>query len=102
MKAFEARLDALQKQIKTAHPAPSVFSGVIGRTMLDDAVHDYKTPLYALLGATGCVLLIACMNIGGLLVARSASRNREFAIRTALGGGRLRLIREGWQRRYSR
>ena len=62
--------------------------------MLDDAVHNYKTPLYALLGATGCVLLIACMNVAGLLVARAASRTREFAIRTALGGGRVRLIRE--------
>jgi predicted permease len=94
MRALEARLDALQKQIKTAHPEPSVFNGVIGRTMLDDAVQSYKTPLYALLAATGCVLLIACMNVGGLLVARAASRKREYAIRTALGGGRLRLIRE--------
>jgi predicted permease len=93
MKALLARLDALQKQIKIGHPSPSVHNGVIGRTMLDDAVDDYKTPLYALLAATGCVLLIAYMNVGGLLVARAATRNREFAIRTALGGGRLRLIR---------
>jgi hypothetical protein len=62
--------------------------------MLDDAVHNYKTPLYALLGATGCVLLIACMNVAGLLVARAASRSKELAIRAALGGGRMRLIRE--------
>lgn len=89
-----ARLDALQKQIKAAHPEPAVRQGVISRSILDDAVHNYKTPLYALLGATGCVLLIACMNVAGLLVARAASRTREFAIRTALGGGRMRLIRE--------
>ncbi|HVT98046.1 MAG TPA: ADOP family duplicated permease, partial [Acidobacteriaceae bacterium] len=94
MTALEARLDALQKQIKSAHPEPAVHRDVIARTMLDDAVHNYKTPLYALLGATGCVLLIACMNVASLLVARAASRSREFAIRTALGGGRLRLIRE--------
>lgn len=91
---LEARLDALQRQIKSAHPEPAVHPNVIARTMLDDAVYDYKTPLYALLGATGCVLLVACMNVAGLLVARGASRSREFAIRTALGGGRLRLIRE--------
>lgn len=91
---LEARLEALQKGIKAAHPEPAVHPGVIARTMLDDAVHNYKTPLYALLGATGCVLLIACMNVAGLLVARAASRSKEFAIRTALGGGRLRLIRE--------
>ena len=91
---LEARLRALQKQIKVAHAGPSVHNDVISRTMLDDAVQNYETPLYALLGATGCVLLIACMNVAGLLVARAASRNREFAIRTALGGGRMRLIRE--------
>lgn len=89
-----ARVNALQKQIKSAHPEPAVHPGAIGRSMLDDAVHNYKTPLYALLGATGCVLLIACMNVAGLLVARAASRSKEFAIRAALGGGRLRLIRE--------
>jgi predicted permease len=89
-----ARIDALQRQIKLAHPEPAVHPGAVGRTMLDDTVHDYKTPLYALLCATGCVLLIACMNVAGLLVARAASRNKEFAIRAALGGGRMRLIRE--------
>jgi predicted permease len=88
-----ARVDALQKEIKSAHPEPAVHPDAIGRTMLDDAVHNYKTPLYALLGATGCLLLIACMNVGGLLVARAASRSREFAICAALGGGRMRLIR---------
>jgi putative ABC transport system permease protein len=89
-----ARVDALQKQIKSAHPEPAVHTGAISRTMLDDAVQNYKTPLYALQGATGCVLLIACMNVAGLLVARAASRNKEFAVRAALGGGRMRLIRE--------
>jgi predicted permease len=94
MAALESRIAVLQKQIKTAHPEPAVHPSAIGRTMLDDAVHDYKTPLYALLAATGCVLLIACMNVAGLLVARAASRNKELAIRAAMGGGRLRLMQE--------
>jgi predicted permease len=92
--ALESQLSALQKRIKTAHPEPAVHNAAIGRTMLDDAVQTYKTPLYALLAATGCVLLIACMNVAGLLVARAASRNKELAIRAALGGGRWRLMRE--------
>ena len=91
---LEARLEVLQKQIKLSHPEPAVHRDVAGRTMLDDAVHNYKTPLYSLLGATGCVLLIACMNVASLLVARAASRQKSFAIRAALGGGRMRLIRE--------
>ena len=88
------RLAALQKQIVAAHANPSVHGGVNGRSMLDDAVVDYKTPLYSLLVATGCVLLIACMNVASLLVARTAARSKELAIRTALGGGRWRLLRE--------
>jgi predicted permease len=92
--ALESQLVALQKQIKAAHPEPAVHPSAIGRTMLDDAVQDYKTPLYALLAATGCVLLIACMNVAGLIVARAASRNKELAIRAAVGGGRLRLMQE--------
>lgn len=89
-----AQLSAVQKQIQAAHPIPTVHEGAIGRSMLDDAVADYKTPLYALLAASGCVLLIACMNVANLLVARTAARSRDLAVRSALGGGRWRLISE--------
>ncbi len=89
-----SQLNALQRRIRAARPEPSVHDAASGRSMLDDAVDDYKTPLYALLAATGCVLLIACMNVGGLLIARAAARNKELAIRAAMGGGRARLLRE--------
>ena len=86
------RLGAVQTQIHEAHP--HAHDAVSGRTLLDDSVHDYKTPLYTLLAATGCVLLIACMNVASLLVARAASRRKDLAIRSALGGGWARLLRE--------
>ena len=92
--ALLSRLGAVQTQIKNGHPGAAVHDSVIGRTLLDDAVHDYKTPLYVLLAATGCVLFIASINVAGLLVARIAARRRELAIRIALGGGWLRLMRE--------
>jgi putative ABC transport system permease protein len=89
-----SQLDIVQKQIKLSHPAPSVGSLVVGNTLLDATVEDFKTPLYALLAATLCVLLIACLNVANLLVARSAARQKDLAIRAALGGTRWRLIRE--------
>ncbi|HMG87817.1 MAG TPA: ABC transporter permease [Terracidiphilus sp.] len=92
--ALLSRLVAVQTQIKNGHPGPAVHDSVIGRSLLDDAVDDYKTPLYVLLAATVCVLFIASINVAGLLVARMAARRRELAIRVALGGGWLRLMRE--------
>ena len=89
-----SQLNAVQKQIKADHPGGGVHGMVSGRSMLDDAVQDYKTPLYMLLAATGCVLLIACLNVASLLIARTAARSKELAIRVALGGGRLRLLSE--------
>lgn len=88
------QVDTVQRQIKAAHPGPAVRDSAVGHTLLDDAVSDYRTPLLTIFGATGCVLLIACLNVGSLLVARTAARRKELAIRTALGAPRLRLLRE--------
>jgi predicted permease len=71
---------------------PFVSKAANSRPLLEDMVGDVKTPLYVLLAATFCVLLIACLNVASLLVARGTYRRKEFAIRLALGGGRWRLL----------
>ena len=89
-----SELDAVQKHILQANPGLPIEPGVSGKVLLDDIAGDAKTPLYAMFAATGCLLLIACLNVASLMVARSAARRREVAVRTALGGNRLRLISE--------
>jgi putative ABC transport system permease protein len=89
-----SQVDTAEKQVRAAHPTPSTASGASARTLLDGVVHDAKATLYTLMGATSCVLLIACLNVANLLVARSASRRKETSVRAALGGSRWRLLRE--------
>ncbi len=86
--------DTAEKRVHMETPKPGVGNAVSARTMLDGVVHDAKTQLYVLLCATSCVLLIGCLNVANLLVARSAARRKEISIRAALGGSRWRLLRE--------
>jgi putative ABC transport system permease protein len=92
--AAQADLSSISAQERKQFPEGPVFNAANLRPLLNAETRDVKTPLYALFAATGCLLLIACLNTANLLVARSASRRKELAIRTALGGSRGRLIRE--------
>jgi len=90
-----ADMKLISRRIHNAHlDNPFVFRSANSRPLLDHIVGDFKKPLYVLLEATSCLLLIACLNVANLLVARAEARRNELAIRTALGGGWLRLMRE--------
>jgi predicted permease len=93
--AATREVSSLQYRIHLANLRPSlVAEDVWFRPMIDDLARNVRTPLLVLLGAVGCMLLIACLNLANLLVARSAGRRKEVAVRGALGGSRLVLICE--------
>lgn len=87
-------VSALQYQIHMQNQGKPVAEDVVMRPMIEDVTQDAKTPLIVLMCAVGCMLLIACLNVSNLLVARSAARRKEVAIRGALGGSRWKLVQE--------
>ena len=89
-----SEVKTVQYQLHMEYLDEPVAGDVISRPMLDDLVQDVREPLLVLLGAVVCMLLIGCLNVANLLVARGASRQKEIAIRGALGAGRLTLIRQ--------
>ena len=88
-----AELALIVRRVHDQHlDNPFVSKAAESRPLLDDVVGEIKSPLYVLFAATSCLLLIACLNVAGLLVARGATRRKELALRAALGSGRWRLL----------
>jgi predicted permease len=85
---------AVQYQLHLQYPNDPVSDDVIPRPLNEDLAGSVKKPLNLMLCAVGCMLLIGCLNVSNLLVARGAARQREVAIRSALGAPRATLIRE--------
>src|SRR2546430_2422272 len=91
----QARTELTGLLSRSSAQPPFLRDGSVDVVSLHERLYGNTRPLLLiLLGAVGFVLLIACANVASLLVARAARREREFAIRAALGGGRLRLARQ--------
>jgi predicted permease len=90
----QADLNGVMARLATAYPDTNRGNGAKVSSLKERMIGGIGSTLWLLLGAVGFVLLIACVNVSNLLLARSTGRTREFAIRAALGAGRWRLLRQ--------
>lgn len=94
LESAQAELDARSRQLEARFTETNAGVSFRAVTLRDDLVGDVRLLLWLLFGAIGCVLLIAGTNVAGLLLARGASRREEIALRSALGAGRARIVRQ--------
>ena len=92
--AAQREMDRVANQLSAEFPKTNKVSGVRVQALDAAIIGDYRVRLFVVLGAVLCVMLIACGNVANLLLARGAARAKELAIRSAIGAGRGRIVRQ--------